>query len=257
MNISRLKPIGNADFLSNQREKHDNDRFVTMSTAGCGIFADLPHMRIYGLRDPGCRDICSQQRRIHSASSGMAVSEKALIAACLRGDKSAWDTFVVQYSRLIYHTIKKTFSLYHAEPRSDVVEDLYQEFFVAIVRDDFKKLRQFRGSRGCTLASWLRLLCARLTIDFLREQSARQDPAPDAWIAPETDDPSISEEEEQRLSRAIQTLPPRDKILIDLSFHRSLSPQEIAGILNISVNAVYTQKSRVLEKLRQKLRSGE
>ena len=103
-----------------------------------------------------------------------AETEKALITACVRGDRRAWDAFVGQYSALIYHTIKKTFSLYHAEPRSDLVEDLYQEFFVAIVRDDFKKLRQFRGDKGCSLASWLRLLCARLTIDFLRRQPSTQ-----------------------------------------------------------------------------------
>jgi len=41
---------------------------------------------------------------------------------------------------------------------TEAVNDLFQDFFVAIVRDDFKKLRDFRGERGCTLASWLRLV---------------------------------------------------------------------------------------------------
>jgi RNA polymerase sigma factor (sigma-70 family) len=98
----------------------------------------------------------------------MTEKERTLLAGCIRGDKASWDEFVQQYSALVYHTIRKTFDLHHAKRRDTVVEDLFQEFFVAILRDDFKKLRDFRGERGCTLASWLRLVTVRLTIDFLR-----------------------------------------------------------------------------------------
>lgn len=97
----------------------------------------------------------------------MTEKEKALLTGCLRDEKSAWDAFVLQYSALVYHTIRKTFSLYHSEPRADLVEDLFQEFFLLLTQDGFKKLRQFRGDRGCSLASWLRVVAARLTIDFL------------------------------------------------------------------------------------------
>ncbi len=100
----------------------------------------------------------------------MTEKEKTLLAGCIHGDKSSWDAFVQQYSALVYHTIRKTFGLHHAKLNVDVIEDLYQEFFVSILREDFKKLRQFKGDRGCTLASWLRLVAARLTIDFLRKQ---------------------------------------------------------------------------------------
>ena len=93
----------------------------------------------------------------------MTEKEETLIAGCLRSEKAAWDSFVLQYSNLVYHTIKKTLNLHHAERRADLVEDLYQEFFLSLLRNDYKKLRQFRGAHGCSLASWLRLLAARLT----------------------------------------------------------------------------------------------
>lgn len=92
----------------------------------------------------------------------MTEKEKNVLAGCINGEKVAWDGFVTQYSGLVYHTIKRTLTLYHSEPRSDLVEDLYQEFFVSIVRDNFVKLRQFRGDRGCSLASWLRMVASRL-----------------------------------------------------------------------------------------------
>ena len=82
----------------------------------------------------------------------MTEQEKKLIAGCVKGEKPAWDAFVRQYSGLIYHTIKKTFSLHHSEPTSDSVDDLFQEVFLSLVKDDFSQLRRFRGDNGCTVA---------------------------------------------------------------------------------------------------------
>lgn len=100
----------------------------------------------------------------------MTDKEKTLIAGCLKGEKGAWDDFVLQYSALVYHAIKSTCRSFHAVSDSSLAEDLYQEFFVSILRDDFKKLRQFRGDHDCSLASWLRVIATRLTVDFLRKR---------------------------------------------------------------------------------------
>ena len=67
-------------------------------------------------------------------------------------------------------------------------------------------------------------------------------------------DPSatlISREEEKLLAQAIEKMPPRDQPYVELCFRQGLSPQDIAGILKMSVNAAYTQKSRILNKLRE------
>ncbi len=87
---------------------------------------------------------------------------KKLLDTCLKGKKPAWDSFVLQYSGLVYHSIKKTLSLYHVEPCPDIVEDLFQEFFLSLVCDDFLKLRQFRGDHDANLATWLRVNPFRL-----------------------------------------------------------------------------------------------
>lgn len=186
----------------------------------------------------------------------MIDKEKALVSGCLKREKAAWDAFVLQYSSLVYHTIKKTFTLYHSEPRADLVEDLFQEFFLSLLRDDFKKVRQFRGDRGCSLASWLRVVAARLTIDHLRKQEPSKVEFT-ATLPHDQPDPSnslIDQEQERSLSQILQALPSRDRLFIDLYFRQSLAPEEIASMLRVSISAVYTQKSRILDKLRQTIR---
>jgi len=186
----------------------------------------------------------------------MTEKEQTLIASCLRGEKPAWDSFVLQYSNLVYHTIKKTLVRHHTDPHSDVVEELYQEFFISLLQNECKKLRQFRGAHGCSLASWLRLLTARLAIDFLRKQAPTSGEVAGATSrhSPDPAEPFINKQQERLLNEAIQSLSPRDRILLDLCYRQALGSEQIAFLLKTSVNAIYTQKSRVLEKIREVLR---
>jgi DNA-directed RNA polymerase specialized sigma24 family protein len=119
-------------------------------------------------------------KRRNSSRAIMLEKEKTLIAGCLRSEKAAWDSFVRQYSNLVYHTIKKTLIRHHRDPHADVVEELYQEFFVSLLRNGCKKLLQFRGTHGCSLASWLRIVTTRLTIDFIRKQALPSGELPSA-----------------------------------------------------------------------------
>ena len=186
----------------------------------------------------------------------MTEKEKTLIASCLRSEKPAWDSFVLQYSNLVYHTIKKTLNLHHAEPRADLVEDLYQESFISLLRNDYKKLRQFRGAHGCSLASWLRIVTTRSTIDYVRKRALPSGEVAGATSrhSPDPAEPFINKQQERLLNEAIQSLSPRDRILLDLCYRQALGSEQIAFLLKTSVNAIYTQKSRVLEKIREVLR---
>jgi RNA polymerase sigma factor (sigma-70 family) len=74
--------------------------------------------------------------------------------------------------------------------------------------------------------------------------------------SPDPAEPLLSEQQERLLNQAIQTLSPRDRILIDLCYRQALDSEEVAVLLKTSVNAVYAQKSRVLEKIREVLRSS-
>jgi len=185
--------------------------------------------------------------------------ERELLRACFERKRGAWDEFVVQYSRLVYGTIKQTLQVHYVDAQQSVVEDLFQDFFLSVLRDDFKKLRQFRGERGCSLASWLRMVATRLTIDFLRKGKTLGVVANE--LAPmNATDPSaglVREEKRKFMTEMIAALPAGDRLLIELSFKKELPAEDIAVILGISVNAFYTRKSRVVAKLRQAIGQAE
>jgi RNA polymerase sigma-70 factor (ECF subfamily) len=183
----------------------------------------------------------------------MTEKEKSLLAGCVKGDKSSWDEFVRQYSSLVYHTIRKTLTFQYTDQRDEVVEDLYQDVFISLVADNYRKLKQFRGDGGCTLASWLRMIAARRTIDHLRTCKKPVYPLDESLsntTAAEADE-ERDDDPFQRLAGAIDQLQPRERIIVDFFFRQNLSAQDVAAILRLSVGAVYTQKSRILAKLRE------
>jgi RNA polymerase sigma factor (sigma-70 family) len=192
--------------------------------------------------EAGCRDPMTEQ-------------ERELIKGCVNGEKSAWDAFVQQYSNLVFHTIRKTLTLHHVESRDELLEDLYQEFFIAILQNDCRKLSQFRGDGGCTLASFLRVVASRLTIDHLRKQPTPTVEVTDTFASDQRDAPGslIDSEEQRSLTVAIESLSAKERLLVELHFRQGLPAEEVASILKISPGTFYTQKSRLVAKLRESL----
>ena len=63
----------------------------------------------------------------------------------------------------------------------------------------------------------------------------------------------LDDDQIRLLVRAIEDLAPRERILVELFFRKGLPAEDVAAILRISIGAVYTQKSRILAKLRETL----
>jgi len=59
------------------------------------------------------------------------IPEKELLGRCIRGDKQAWDLFVLRYSRLVYHCLYQTLKGKGPHIQSETVEDLHQEVFAS------------------------------------------------------------------------------------------------------------------------------
>jgi len=181
------------------------------------------------------------------------ITEDELLKGCISGDKKGWTIFVQRYNKLIYHTIYRTLRVNDKPTNQDEVNDLFQEVFTSFCAEHFKKLRMFDPRKGCSLASWLRMITVRMTIDHLRSNK------PLTSLDDLSTEPSqagdqemiIDEESLNHLKELLEELPAKDKLLVELFFMRELPPEEVAQILHISVGAFYTRKNRIIEKLRK------
>lgn len=181
---------------------------------------------------------------------------------CFEGEKSAWDEFLKRYSRLIYSYIYHGLKLKGKDlVDSDEVENLFQEIFVFLTQDNFKKLRTFKAKNGCSLASWLRVVVVNYTIDYLRKKknlvSLEEEDETGLSLKELLPDDSISvldrlesEEVLLGLKDCIERLDIEEKYFIELYLNQQLDLEQIRRHLGLSRPAVDMRKKRIVEKLK-------
>lgn len=197
--------------------------------------------------------------------------EQALVERIVAGDKSSWDEFVRQFTRLIYHAIYKTLQGRGYKSGSDLVDDLHQEVFLSLLKNDAAKLRGFQWRNGCSLATWLTVVSRNTAIDFIRRDSRYKsrevsidaesaasdkgemsgsllDILPASTVTPDKE--VASKEAVDVIRKAITELPPQDRKLLELLYFEDWSPDEVARFFNKTVEAVYMQKKRASDKLK-------
>jgi len=197
--------------------------------------------------------------------------EKNLVGNCLSGEKSAWDAFVDQYSKLIYSVVYKTFQMYAYEIQTDLAEDLHQEVFLSLLKGDFSKLKRFSWKSNCSLATWLRIVTRNIVIDHIRKQARERakvvsehvQPGPEYGeeahpslfntlpdTGPSPDSELLSQELIKLLKENIRGLPEQDRKLLELIYYEEWAPDDVARLLGKSVDAIYMQKKRIVDKLK-------
>lgn len=208
---------------------------------------------------PEKRQEFSEEIRILLKEASLEIpNDYKLIIECISGNKEAWDTFVNRFSKLIYYSIRKTVTSYHQNLQQEDIEDIYNDVFASFITNNYKKLRQFEGK--CTLATWIRTITMRRTIDFLRSQRnliSIDDVSDENRLLRDTlkDHKASAEkemelaEDERLIKEATDSLPPSDKLFMKLYYERGLSPKEIAAMMHVSVSTIYSKKNRIREKI--------
>jgi RNA polymerase sigma factor (sigma-70 family) len=99
------------------------------------------------------------------------------------------------------------------------------------------------------------MIATRRTIDHLRRSNRSADRSEELLENHPTETPErwLEHEQSRLLVRALDGLSSRERILIDLLFQKGLPIKDVAAILRMSTGAVYTQKNRILAKLRETL----
>jgi RNA polymerase sigma factor (sigma-70 family) len=185
------------------------------------------------------------------------------VQRCVKGDKESWDEFIAKYSRLIYNYIHHCLEFTGLNAlRHDTVDDLFQEVFCGLMKDDFKKLRGFKGKHGCSLASWLRQITITTSLDYLRRirptLSLDQENDDNTGLASILPDGSASVREAlvdiekiKNLKECITTLTTDDRYFLELYIRRNLSLEALRKVLRISRGAADMRRGRIIERLKK------
>ncbi len=165
-----------------------------------------------------------------------------------RDDAHAWAWFVRLYAPLVHRWVG---SLGIQEPdRSDVAQDV----FVALL----DKMPSFQHKPGKSFRSWLRAVTLNKCRDLFRRKNRTIEPVLLERIeTAEGGDPNPMEESEYRSYLSRKALQMMRECFSETTWRacwahvvEGRSAREIASELNVTENAVYLARARVLKRLR-------
>lgn len=169
-------------------------------------------------------------------------SDETLIAQALKGKKSAWLTLVKRYEKNLYN-----YALRMVNNPADAM-DLMQDIFIAL----FRNLSSFRGE--CPFKSWLFKIAHYRCLEFYR----RKRPMQSIDDVPEQEDEQslclekglFLKQQSSALLQAMQHLPVKQKLVVELKFFQQCTFEDISQQLGISTNTAKSQLYSALDKLK-------
>jgi len=183
-------------------------------------------------------------------------TEGAILYECLFCGKC--DRLVQQYWRLVFNTIKKTFTIKDVEHTIEDIEDLRIEVFMKLFDNNKKRLWKYDERRGSSLACWIMLITTRIVLNHIRseikegnKESLTDDIQAEIEISgiEEYIPKPLLKDRIALLHEAIKMLSSRDRLIIKLLYYDELSPEDVAGVIDISLNALYAAKHNAIKRL--------
>jgi RNA polymerase sigma-70 factor (ECF subfamily) len=181
-----------------------------------------------------------------SASASLAeLDEAQLVAACLGGQREAFDIIVERHRRAVYQIC------YRFAGNHEDASDLSQDVFVRA----YKGLGRFGGRSS--LATWIYRIAVNVCLNRV---SAKQPLTEPIDARPHLDDKAkdpavelLKGERAAQVRAAIAQLPRKQRATVILRVYHDLSHDEIAGILGSSVGAVKANFFHALANLKRLL----
>src|SRR5256714_9005764 len=131
------------------------------------------------------------------------------------------------------------------------VEDLTQEVFVRLCKDDFRLLRTYDPARA-GLSTWLTIVARSTARDALRRRrldSVPIDAVPEAQLAVDPVEPV------RKLKLPEVLLSPRQREILAMLYDREMEVAEIARALGIDPQTVRSAHHKAMIKLRAHFRA--
>lgn len=139
------------------------------------------------------------------------------------------------------------------EDAEEILHDTFITAFSALQRNKLKEAQKFH--------SWLYRIGMNTSIDFLRREKKHRYTDIDnnnlqdkSRSGADPEKKIINKEKQERITKAISTLSPRQRMIFTLKHHQQMKIREIATSLNCSEGNVKTQLFRAVRTLRSELK---
>jgi RNA polymerase sigma factor (sigma-70 family) len=168
------------------------------------------------------------------------VAQEIDLQALSRGDKSAWDGFVRRYAGLVVAAVRGV------AQEGGEVEDLVQEVFLRLCKDDFRLLKTYDANRA-GLSTWLTIVARSTARDALRRRRLAVTPidaVPEALLATEA-----APAEKLKLPDGL--LSPRQKLVLSMLYDQDMEVADIAAALGVDPQTVRSTHHKAMLKLRE------
>lgn len=184
----------------------------------------------------------------------MEVTDAAVVAQVLAGDRDAFRVLVERHSRSLFHVVYRMCGNQHD------TEEIVQETFLRA----FKALPRFE--LRANFATWIYRIAVNRTLDFLSAkkmkdtyqivddpdpEDSRQMQMPAADAGPER--LLLSAEMKKKMSHAMSLLTPVERVAFTMRHMEGRSIEEISRNLNLKTSAAKNSVFRAVQKLRQQL----
>ena len=186
---------------------------------------------------------------------GLSEIDRNLLERCLQRKSRAWEDFVDRFMGLVVHEVTHTARARSVRLTDEDRDDLCAEIFLAIIKNDFALLRNFRGQSS--LATYLtvvsrrisvRMLLARKSVAPLGDGSAKQvaqaipDPRPGA-------EQRLTDREE--VGRLLDGLQENEAQVVRMYHLEGKTYQEISTTVGMAENSIGPILSRARDKMRR------
>jgi RNA polymerase sigma factor (sigma-70 family) len=193
-----------------------------------------------------------------------------LIKNLVEGSQEGWNEFVTRFNRLIYKVFcSRSFGFSREE-----IEELFHDFMVSMLKDDYRKVRQFEGRNECSFPSYLKKIAINMAIDRRKTLMRKHMTSlQTTWDRAGTEDGRelidtidsgvqgpedvlVNQEEAAQFLGALYRLAPSKLVVVLLIIYHDYDRVELGRLLQTTRQNIDVIFNRCKEQLKKLLKAG-
>jgi RNA polymerase sigma-70 factor, ECF subfamily len=205
--------------------------------------------------EEACGTQDSPSRGLMAGHSLGRIDDTLLVREAQRGNRAAFEELVRHYDQAVLRLA------IHLTGSEHEAQDIYQEAFLKA----YKSVGNFRFE--CSFYTWIYRIVTNLCLDHLRKKQVRKEEAPvatdpsgeqydvleqvaDGRAAANPERDLMSRELAARISRALEKLTPRERMVFELKHYHGLKLRTVGEVLNTTEETAKNTLFRATQKLR-------